>query len=81
MQMIINDSFCCSYESGILEDPQQEAPESLYQMTKDPTKIELKPDRLEVEFKRGIPVRVKHLDEGVEKTDSLELYLYLNEIG
>eukprot|EP00914_Ancora_sagittata_P018745 GHVO01037119.1.p1 GENE.GHVO01037119.1~~GHVO01037119.1.p1 ORF type:complete len:265 (-),score=24.65 GHVO01037119.1:44-838(-) len=70
-----------SYESGILEDPQQEAPESLYQMTSDPTKVDLKPDRLEIEFKRGIPVRVKHLVEGTEKTDALDLYLYLNEIG
>ena len=42
-----------SYESGILEDPQQEAPESLYQMTKDPEKIDLQPDRIEIEFKKG----------------------------
>lgn len=29
----------------------------------------------------GIPVSVKHLGDNTVKTDPLELYLYLNEIG
>ena len=29
----------------------------------------------------GVPIRVKNLGDGTEKTDPLELYLYLNKIG
>ncbi|XP_038045979.1 argininosuccinate synthase-like [Patiria miniata] len=70
-----------SYESGILENPMTEAPDDLYQMTVDPKKAPDIADKLEIQFKRGVPVRVKNLADGTEKTDPLELYLYLNEVG
>jgi argininosuccinate synthase len=29
----------------------------------------------------GIPIRVKHLEDGTEKSDALDIYMYLNEVG
>ncbi|KAK2152116.1 hypothetical protein LSH36_339g02003 [Paralvinella palmiformis] len=70
-----------SYESGILEDPKNKAPDTLYEMTTDPEKAPDKPEKLEIEFRTGIPIRVKNLADGTEKSDALGLYLYLNELG
>ncbi|KAI0213355.1 Argininosuccinate synthase [Lamellibrachia satsuma] len=70
-----------SYESGILEDPNIEGPADLYQMTTDPSKAPNQPEKLEIEFKNGLPVRVKNLNDNTEKTDTLQLFLYLNELG
>ncbi|XP_070581864.1 argininosuccinate synthase-like [Ptychodera flava] len=70
-----------SYESGILEDPKAEGPDDLYKMTTDPRKSPDEPDVLLIEFKQGVPVRVKNVGDGTEKTDALELYLYCNDIA
>jgi len=72
-----------SYESGILENPKTEAPDDLYKMTTDPREAPDEPERLEIEFRGGVPVRVKNLSckEATEKTDALDIYLYLNEIA
>ena len=43
----------CSYESGILEDPNVEGPADIYQMTTDPCEAPSKPEKLEIEFKNG----------------------------
>jgi len=69
-----------SYESGILENPRTEAPD-LYLMTTDPRKAPDEPEKLEIEFKNGVPVRVKNVNTGEEKTDSLELFLYMNRVA
>ncbi len=42
-----------SYESGILEDPKKEAPDTLYEMTTDPRQSPAEPDKVEIEFKNG----------------------------
>jgi argininosuccinate synthase len=70
-----------SYESGILEQPNTEAPESIFQMTAASKTWPDTPDKLEIEFKNGVPVRVKNQGDGTEKTNALDLYLYCNEIG
>lgn len=70
-----------SYESGILEDPDTTAPEEIYSMTCGPGKAPEEPETLEIEFERGKPVKVTNHSNGSQKTDSLELFLYLNEIG
>ncbi|XP_077505558.1 argininosuccinate synthase [Amblyomma americanum] len=70
-----------SYESGILENPESPAPEEIYLMTRDPRKAPEEPETLEIEFENGKPVKVTNVSNGVQKTDSLELFLYLNEIG
>ena len=42
-----------SFESGILEDPDTEGPANLYQMTTSPQDAPDKPERIEIEFKKG----------------------------
>ncbi|WP_020586632.1 argininosuccinate synthase [Desulfobacter curvatus] len=70
-----------SHEAGILEDPGTICDESIYCRTVSPEKAPDTPTRITIEFKNGIPVKVKNLEDGTEKTDALELFLYLNQLG
>ncbi|KAJ8286827.1 hypothetical protein GJAV_G00043750 [Gymnothorax javanicus] len=70
-----------SYESGILEDPKAHGPSDLYLMTKNPEDAPNSPDVLEIEFSKGVPVRVTHLKEGRSEDTPLQIFSYLNEIG
>lgn len=70
-----------SYESGILEDPFTEPPENLFQMTVDPKLTPNVPTKLDIEFNKGLPVKVTNLEDQTVKNTPLDLYLYLNEIG
>lgn len=46
-----------SYESGVLEDPNHIAPESLYEMTRDPlTQSPKESMRMTITFEKGLPV-------------------------
>lgn len=70
-----------SYESGILENPEEIAPSNLYQMTVDPV---LAPDEacvLLIDFKKGIPIEVRHPETGKVYDDPLQLYQFLNAIA
>ncbi|MCM8775479.1 MAG: argininosuccinate synthase [Candidatus Omnitrophica bacterium] len=53
-----------SIEAGILEDPWREPPEDAYVMTRALNRVLKKPKYLEIEFEKGIPVRLN----GVSKT-------------
>ncbi|XP_017769335.1 PREDICTED: argininosuccinate synthase [Nicrophorus vespilloides] len=68
-----------SYESGILENPNTEAPEDLFMMTKNPLTCTLKPMRIEIEFCKGVPVQLKTADKVIK--DNLQIFLYLNKLG
>lgn len=70
-----------SYESGILENPKSHAPIDLYLMTKNPEDAPNSPDVLEIDFKKGVPIKVTHVKEGKSKDKPLEIFSYLNEIG
>uniref|UniRef100_A0A0B6YTL1 Argininosuccinate synthase n=2 Tax=Arion vulgaris TaxID=1028688 RepID=A0A0B6YTL1_9EUPU len=70
-----------SYESGVLEDPDHHAPPGLHQMTTDPENAPDKADVIEIEFKKGVPVRVTNTAESVNKTDPMDIFTYLNTIG
>ncbi len=70
-----------SHEAGVLEDPGHECEESIYSHTVSPEKAPDTPTRIKIEFKDGVPVKVANLDDGTEKTDPLELFEYLNELG
>ncbi len=70
-----------SYESGILEDPAAAPPDDIYEWTKSPKDAPDKETDIEVHFKDGIPVKVLNKDDGTVKTDALELFVYLNELG
>uniref|UniRef100_W5MDP9 Argininosuccinate synthase n=1 Tax=Lepisosteus oculatus TaxID=7918 RepID=W5MDP9_LEPOC len=70
-----------SYESGILENPKNHAPDDLYQMTKNPAESPDSPDVLEIEFAKGVPVKVTNVKEGKCVDSALQIFMYLNEIG
>jgi len=65
-----------SYEGGILEDPWAEAPEDIFQMTKDPTKAPNEAEYIEIEFNKGEPVAING-----KKLGAVELLTQLNKIG
>jgi len=50
--------FHVSYEGGVLEDPWQEAPEEIFQMTVAPEKAPAKPAYVELDYEQGNPVAV-----------------------
>ena len=70
-----------SHEAGILENPELKCPEDVYSMSVSPQNAPDKETQIQIEFKNGLPVKVTNLTDGTEKTDALELFLYLNEIG
>ena len=70
-----------SYESGILEDPWTEPPSDLFRMTTHPQEGPNEPSILDIIFDKGIPQKVKNVKDGTIKTDALDLYIYLNDIG
>ncbi|MBU0711763.1 argininosuccinate synthase, partial [bacterium] len=70
-----------SHEAGILEDPEFRPYEDIFSKTVHPKFAPDEETILEIEFKDGFPIRVANQTESVEKTDSLELFMYLNEIG
>uniref|UniRef100_A0AAX7UXB8 Argininosuccinate synthase n=1 Tax=Astatotilapia calliptera TaxID=8154 RepID=A0AAX7UXB8_ASTCA len=70
-----------SYESGILENPKSRAPADLYLMTKNPEDSPNVQDVLEIEFKKGVPVKVTNMNDGISKNTALDVFSYLNEIG
>lgn len=70
-----------SYESGILENPRTAPSKDMFRMTLDPTEAADQPERVTIEFKDGVPVRIENLEDETVKTDPLELFLYCNELG
>jgi argininosuccinate synthase len=70
------NSFHVSYEGGILEDPWQEPPEEIFQMTVSPEKAPSKPIYSEIDYEQGNPVAV----DG-KRLSPAALLAQLNEIG
>uniref|UniRef100_A0A2K5CUI4 Argininosuccinate synthase n=1 Tax=Aotus nancymaae TaxID=37293 RepID=A0A2K5CUI4_AOTNA len=70
-----------SYEAGILENPKSQAPPGLYTKTQDPAKAPNIADILEIEFRKGVPVKVTNVKDGTTHQTSLELFMYLNEVA
>jgi argininosuccinate synthase len=70
----------CSYEAGILEDPDHTAPKELWKMTVDPLDAPDKPTEFTIYFEKGIPTKVAMAD-GKEETEAVALFKLLNKIG
>lgn len=70
-----------SYEAGILEDPKLTPSEDMFELTKSPKLAPDKETKLEIEFRKGNPVKVKNHNDGTVKARPLELFQYLNKIG
>jgi argininosuccinate synthase len=69
----------CSYEAGILEDPDVTPPSDMWKLTVDPLKAPDKPEDFTVVFEKGIPKKL--ITEGRTITDSVELFLTTNAIA
>ncbi len=65
-----------SSEGGVLEDPWNEPPEDMFEITKSPEDAPDKPTFIEVGFEQGIPVSL----DGAAM-DPVDLIYKLNEIG
>jgi argininosuccinate synthase len=70
-----------SHEAGILEDPGAITEESVYSRSSTHASWPNTPELVDITFKNGIPVKVKSRESGIEKTGTLELFMYLNELG
>mmetsp|Transcript_10880 Transcript_10880/g.22265 ORF Transcript_10880/g.22265 Transcript_10880/m.22265 type:complete len:421 (-) Transcript_10880:99-1361(-) len=73
--------FHTSYESGVLEDAAATYEDSMFKMTVSPQASPDKSEFIEVEFVKGVPVKLTNKTDGTVKTDPLELFLYANEIA
>ncbi len=70
-----------SYEAGELEDPARTPRDTMFEMTASPKNAPDEETKLEITFMKGNPARVENLGDGTVKTDPLELFVYLNEVG
>ncbi|HWP92052.1 MAG TPA: argininosuccinate synthase [Thermodesulfobacteriota bacterium] len=65
-----------SYEGGILEDPWDEPPEEMFEMTVSPEKAPDRPTYIDIDFEKGVPISI----DGHELSP-VELLYRLNEMG
>jgi len=70
-----------SHEAGVLEDPLYRPDENVFNRSVAPVDAPDKETIIEIQFKDGVPVKVVNQGDGTTKTDPLELFLYLNEMG
>ena len=73
----------CSYEAGILEDPNTTPPADMWKLTQDPETAPNAPEDFTITFEKGIPVKLAYTEGGKEETvtESLELFLTANAIA
>jgi argininosuccinate synthase len=73
----------CSYEAGILEDPDTTPPTDMWKLTVDPLTAPDQPEDFTVSFEKGVPVKLEYTEKGQKKTvtDSVELFLTANAIA
>jgi argininosuccinate synthase len=70
-----------SHEAGILEDPMFTAQKNILEKMVLPQDAPDKETRIAIHFKNGIPVKLINKDDGTIKEDSLDMYIYLNELA
>jgi argininosuccinate synthase len=71
-----------SIECGVLEDPWCEPPEEIYTLTKSPAQSPDTPAYVEIEFERGVPVKVNGVTMGLtELIASLETIAGAHGVG
>ena len=70
-----------SHEAGVLEDPMYTLHKSMLQKMVMPQDAPDSETRIVIDFKDGLPVKVLNKDDGTEKTDSYEMFVYLNDIA
>ncbi|KAI0351621.1 argininosuccinate synthetase [Trametes cingulata] len=73
--------FHISYEAGILEDPNTTPPADMWKLTVDPEQAPQTPQRISIEFAKGLPVKVTVPDENKTYTDAVEIFTALNALA
>jgi argininosuccinate synthase len=68
-----------SYEAGILEDPNTTPPDDMWKLTTAPEKAPDAPERISIEFKTGLPVKLTNGDKTY--TDPVDIFNALNALG
>ncbi|MCJ1284778.1 argininosuccinate synthetase [Xylographa opegraphella] len=73
----------CSYEAGILEDPNTTPPTDMWKLTQDPESAPNDPEDFTLTFEKGIPVKLSYNEAGKGKavTNPLDLFLTANTIA
>ncbi|KAI9714008.1 MAG: argininosuccinate synthetase [Bogoriella megaspora] len=73
----------CSYEAGILEDPNVTAPSDMWKLTEDPATASNTPEDFTLWFEKGLPVKLDYIEKGSKKTitDAVDLFLTTNAIA
>ncbi|KAL8644351.1 MAG: hypothetical protein Q9210_007298 [Variospora velana] len=73
----------CSYESGLLEDPDTTPPTDMWKLVVDPEKASDQPERFIVQFAKGIPVKLEYTENGNPKsvTEPVELLTAANALA
>lgn len=70
-----------SHEAGMLEDPMSPATDDMLKYCKSLKDAPDKETKIEIHFKNGIPIKVVNNEDNITKTEPLELFTYLNELG
>lgn len=70
-----------SHEAGELEDPLFSPPETVFSKTVSPKEAPDQETVIEIHFRNGDPTRLINTSDGTEKTDPLELFVYLNQLA
>lgn len=70
----------CSFEAGVLEDPDITPPADMWKLTVDPLKAPDTPEDFTLVFKKGLPVELITADKK-KITDPVDLFLESNAIA
>jgi argininosuccinate synthase len=71
----------CSYEAGILEDPDTTPPSDMWKLTADPiTSAPNEPEDVTIEFEKGLPVKLTSTSQK-EATDPTSIFLTANTLA
>jgi len=73
--------FHISYEAGILEDPNVTPPDDMWKLTTSPENAPSEPERISIEFKCGLPVKVLVSQSGKKHTDAVDIFNALNALA
>ena len=68
-----------SYEAGILEDPNTTPPSDMWKLTQAPESAPDLPEKISIEFAKGIPVKASIGDK--VHTDPVDLFIALNAVA
>ncbi|HKJ02878.1 MAG TPA: argininosuccinate synthase [Longimicrobiales bacterium] len=70
-----------SYEAGLLEDPAAVPPKDMFKLTRALEDTPDEPTDVVLHFQDAMPVKVEGSTDGVEYTDPVELFNYLNKVA